>query len=329
MTRPVAISVGDPSGVGPWISLRAASRRPDVRFVLFGDAEQLVEIAAEEGIGCTVVTAAERTPDEGIALIDVGRCPVAERRLHAPSEAAGRVQLAALEAAARFVSSDGARALVTGPTSKEAISRTGAHFRGQTEHLAGLAELAPDAVTMLFLGPRLRTGLVTTHHAVRDVPDLITPERVARTSRHLAEALLRLGAESPELVVASLNPHAGEGGLFGDEEPRVIAVGIAAARREAPFVGGEAKLSGPIGAETAFRLAADGHVAGVVAMMHDQATIAAKLVDWGESVNVTWGLPFVRTSVDHGVAYDAAAHGEADARGMIAAIEMALRLTRE
>jgi 4-hydroxythreonine-4-phosphate dehydrogenase len=151
--------------------------------------------------------------------------------------------------------------------------------------------------------------------------------RVARTCRHLAEALLRSGEVEPRVVVASLNPHAGEGGLFGDEETRVLAPGIAEAKGAPPFSSGEASLEGPVGAETAFRHAVDGRFSGVVAMMHDQATIAAKLVDWGNSVNVTWGLPFVRTSVDHGVAYDAAARGEADPEGMVAAIRMARQLT--
>jgi 4-hydroxythreonine-4-phosphate dehydrogenase len=156
---------------------------------------------------------------------------------------------------------------------------------------------------------------------------------VLRTIAHLAEAMLRLvpraadNRSAPRIVVTGLNPHAGEDGLFGDEEPRAIAPAIEEARALQVFRDGRLRLDGPIGAETAFRQAASGEIAAVVAMAHDQATIASKLLDWTLAVNVTWGLPFVRTSVDHGVAYDAAAAGTADPRGMASAIAMAQRLT--
>jgi 4-hydroxythreonine-4-phosphate dehydrogenase len=322
------VSVGDPAGVGPVVALAAAARFPDEAFVLFGDADALARRAKAMGSSCVVVEDLDEAPADGLVIVDAGRCPEDLTQAHVASERGGRVQLESLEAAARFVAAGSARALVTGPTSKRAISLTGTRFRGQTEHLARLSGLSDDEVTMLFLGERLRTGLVTTHHAVRDVPDLLSPPRVARTCRHLAEAIIRSGERAPRIAVASLNPHAGEGGLFGDEESRVLVPGIAEAKAAEPFASGEASLEGPLGAETAFRHAVDGQVSGVVAMMHDQATIAAKLVDWGKSVNVTWGLPFVRTSVDHGVAYDAAARGEADPEGMVAAIRMAQRLTR-
>jgi len=324
---PLALSVGDPAGVGPEIALRAAARFPQERFAVYGDADALERMAARLSVAAARAADATAALEPGIALIDTGRCPEVAIRAHAPSAEVGRAQVAALDHAARDVEGGVARALVTGPTSKEAVSAAGVDFRGQTEHLARAASLSDDAVTMLFLGERLRTGLVTTHHAIREVPALITLARVQRTITHLAEALLALGDDDPELVVAGLNPHAGEGGLFGDEESRVVAPGIAAARGEPPFSEGRARVTGPVGAESAFRWAAGGRVAGVVAMLHDQATIAAKLVDWGTSVNVTWGLPFVRTSVDHGVAYDAARRGDVDADGMVAAIRMAQRLS--
>jgi 4-hydroxythreonine-4-phosphate dehydrogenase len=229
------------------------------------------------------------------------------------------LQLAALDAATDRVTAGEAPALVTGPTSKEAVARGGTPFTGQTEHLAARAGLERDAVTMLFLGPRLRVGLVTTHLAVRAAVDAITPSRVARTVRHLGEALLCLEVDRPVIGVTGLNPHAGEGGLFGEEEGRAIVPALAAAPEGV-------RLEGPLGAETAFRWAADGTLDGVVTMLHDQATIASKLLDWGAAVNVTWGLPFVRASVDHGVAYDAAAAEKADAAGMEAALAMASAL---
>jgi 4-hydroxythreonine-4-phosphate dehydrogenase len=217
---------------------------------------------------------------------------------------------------------------------KEAVTMSGARFVGHTEHLARAAGLGDDAVTMMFLGPRLNVALVTTHLSVREAPDAVTTARVQRSVRHMADALLRLPrfggrqGQPPRLVVAGLNPHAGESGLFGDEEQRVVMPALDALRREPPFSDGRVTLLGPSPAETVFREASTGLHDGVVAMLHDQATIASKLLDWGAAVNVTWGLPYVRTSVDHGVAYAAAASRTADAAGMLAAIDMARELTR-
>ncbi len=333
--RPLAIAVGDPAGVGPLVCLDAIrSRAGDTPLALFGDAEWLAERAARRGGEASRFV---RATPEGlgnlaageVALVHVGRWEDACVAARAPTQAGGSAQLAALEAAASAARDGRARALVTGPVSKQAIALSGVAFRGQTEWLAEACGLAADAVTMLFLGTRLRVGLVTTHLAVRDVPEAITRERVERTAAHLGEAVLALGAARarPVVGVASLNPHAGEGGLFGDEDARVVAPAIAAARSAPPYATFGLDLRGPIPAETAFRLAADGSLDAVVAMMHDQATIASKLLDWGDAVNVTWGLPFVRTSVDHGVAYDAAASDRADPRGMLAAIAMAERLS--
>jgi len=242
----------------------------------------------------------------------------------APTAEGGRAQLAALDAAIDRALAQGG-AVVTAPTSKAAVERSGVPFTGQTEHLARRASLAEDAVTMMFLGPRLKVALATTHLALGRVPGAVTRARVGRAIDHLAEALGRLrGGARGVIAVAALNPHAGEGGLFGREEVDVIAPAI---REAAAALGGGVRLEGPVGAETAFRRAAAGDVDGVVAMYHDQATIASKLLDWGKAVNVTWGLPFVRTSVDHGVAYDAAAAGAASADGMRAALRLAARLT--
>lgn len=297
MSRPLLVSTGDPAGVGPIVSVRAA-RSIGVPTLLFGDAARLSSL------------------DPSASIVDVGAVADAVVEAHAPSAAGGRAQLAALDAAIdRALRAEG-RALVTAPTCKEAIDSSGVPFIGQTEHLARRCGLGDDAVTMMFLGPRLKVALVTTHRAVRDVSDAITQSRIERACAHLLEALGRLGIASPRVVVSGLNPHAGEGGLFGHEERDVIAPAARAAG-----------VVGPIGAETAFRHAVSGSVDGVVAMFHDQATIASKLVDWTEAVNVTWGLPFVRTSVDHGVAYDAARAGTAEADGMVAAMRMALALT--
>lgn len=325
---PLAIATGDPAGVGPRVSVDAAllASREGERVVLFGDRAQLDALFAERSRLHSLL--GDRAAGAGaIAIADTGRVDPAAIAAHAPGAAAGAAALAALDEATRAVREGRARALVTAPVSKEAITRAGTSFVGQTEHLARGAGLADDEVTMLFLGPRLRLALVTTHLAVRDVPAAITAARVARATVHLGEALARLGRrEGAAVAIAALNPHAGEGGLFGDEEVRAIVPGLAAARASEPYASGRLALLGVVPAETALRRAAEGAIDGVVAMMHDQATIASKLLDWGAAVNVTWGLPFVRTSVDHGVAYDAAARGEGDPAGMIAAVQMARAL---
>jgi 4-hydroxythreonine-4-phosphate dehydrogenase len=169
----------------------------------------------------------------------------------------------------------------------------------------------------------LTTSLVTTHLALADVPRAITKKEVARAAFWTAEFVARVHARPKPVAIASLNPHAGEKGLLGDEERTAIAPGIALARRRT-----RVELAGPIPAESAFRLAASGKYSAVVAMYHDQATIPMKLLGFGDAVNVSLGLPIVRTSVDHGTAYDRAGKGTADARGMIEAMRLAVLLAQ-
>lgn len=314
--RPLAVSLGDPSGVGPRVGVSAvAALRSTDAFLVVGDARRLREAFARVG-----VETSERAARRGdVALVDVARWSDGLLAKHAPSAEGGRAQLAALDAAIDIVSRGEARALVTGPVSKASIVASGVPFVGHTERLAQRAGLDDDAVTMLFLGPRLRVALVTTHLSVRDAAAAVSPARVRRSIEHLVAACQALGIERPRIEVTGVNPHAGEGGLFGHEEAQVAPAVRACAALQAEVVG-------PIPAEAAFRRAASGENDGVVAMLHDQATIASKLLDWGAAVNVTWGLPYVRTSVDHGVAYDAAAAGKADDDGMRAALALATRL---
>ena len=331
--RPLAISPGDPAGVGPLVTLSAAAKGREP-VAVFGDAGLLRQLARAVGIPeqrLVVVQDVGRMPTAlgTIALVDVVEWDQAAIRAHEPDQALGDAQLIALESAARFAASGRARALVTGPISKTAVALGGRDFSGHTEHLARMAGMAPDGVTMMFLGPNLAVALVTTHLSIRGVPAAITPARVARTCRHLALALTAMLGHPPRIAVAALNPHAGEGGLFGDEEGRVLVPTVTALREEPPFSDGGAELTGVLGAETAMRAAQEGQVDGVVAMMHDQATIASKLLDWGRAANVTWGLPYVRTSVDHGVAYEAARGGSISDQGMCAALGYAVRLSAE
>lgn len=182
---------------------------------------------------------------------------------------------------------------------------------------------------MAFWSPGLVTSLVTTHLPLSRVPAAVTPAAVARASYWLVWLLAKLvkrGQRAPRVVVAGLNPHAGEGGLLGREDERCIVPGIARARERLRVSKIEATLDGPVPAESAFRLAVAKRWDGVVAMYHDQATIPMKLVEFGEAVNVSLGLPIVRTSVDHGTAYDRAGTWTADARGMVEALALAAAL---
>jgi 4-hydroxythreonine-4-phosphate dehydrogenase len=346
---PLAITTGDPGGVGPEVSLRVAlSVCATDRVIVFGDADWLAARAIALGAArdslrqLTELSEVELQPGE-LGLVDVGVPWDVEARVHRPTAKGGAAQLASLNAAIAAARAGRVRALVTAPISKEAVHLADPRleFTGHTEHLARAVGLLDDQVSMLFLGPALRVGLVTTHVSIARAPAEITQARVLRTVRHMGEALLRwrrdvrgARADASEsarplvLGVAGLNPHAGEGGLFGDEEQRIVVPAMNAAAEYAPFIDRRVELRGPIPAETAFRIAAAGELDGVVAMLHDQATIASKLLDWGQAVNVTWGLPFVRTSVDHGVAYDAAESGNnIDHAGMSAALKMAQHLT--
>jgi 4-hydroxythreonine-4-phosphate dehydrogenase len=237
-----------------------------------------------------------------------------------------------VDVATDLVSGGRADALVTGPVSKDAIARSGAPgsatFRGHTEHLATRLE-APE-VTMAFHNGALTTALVTTHVPLSAVARAIRPPAVARAIFWTAWLVDRLrdgrNKRPRRLAVAALNPHAGEGGLLGHEEQRAITPGMERARTRLAEAGIAVEVFGPVPAESAFRIAAGGGYDAVVAMYHDQATIPMKLLGFGEAVNVSLGLPIVRTSVDHGTAYDRAYQGTADARGMVEALLLGARL---
>jgi len=252
-----------------------------------------------------------------------------ERAFGQPSPAAGAAQLAYIEAGYELARELGVP-LVTGPVSKEAIAKSGLRrarsFRGHTEWLEDL-DGAPYTV-MCFASPVLTTSLVTTHLPLAEVSRTLGAAVISRAIVELGDLLLRSGVARPRLAVCAFNPHAGEGELLGSEERRAIVPGIERARRIFAKRSSGVSVRGPIGAETAFRLGAAGHFDGVVGMYHDQVTIPMKLLDFGGAVNVTQGLSIVRTSVDHGTAYDIAGRGQADHGGMQAALRLARRLAR-
>jgi len=338
MSAPIAVSLGCPSGIGPEVVVVAAAESRE-RLLVVGDAGVVARAAKLRGVdpGRFVRVGspeeASRLRAGKVAVWEPTR-PLAARdvRYGGPSRAGGAAQLAWIDAACDLARSGGARAMVTGPVSKDAIARSGAKgaasFIGHTEHL--MHRLGAREVVMAFWTETFSTSLVTTHIALRDVPRAITRAGVASATFWLADLLVaadRGAGRPPRVAVAGLNPHAGEHGLFGDEEPRILVPGIALARRRLAKKRLAATITGPVPAETAFRVAGERYD-GVVALYHDQATIPMKIMGFGEAVNVSLGLPIVRTSVDHGTAYDVAGRGVADARGMKAAIELAQRLAR-
>jgi 4-hydroxythreonine-4-phosphate dehydrogenase len=332
----IAVSVGCPCGVGPEVSVVAAAGEKRARVLLVGD-EGAVRAAAKgrRVAGGRLVRVGR--PEEAWAL-PAGRVGVwqptadlapRDRAPGRPTKASGAAQLAWVDAACDLVASGGADALATGPVSKDAIVRSrapgSAGFFGHTEHLQ--RRLRAREVVMAFWSPKLVTALVTTHLPLARVPAAITPAAVARATYWLAWLLARLTPRSaPRVCVAGLNPHAGEAGLLGREETSRIAPGIARARVRLRQARVAAALDGPVPAESAFRLALAGRWDGVVAMYHDQATIPMKVAGFGEAVNVSLGLPIVRTSVDHGTAYDRAGTWTADASGMREALALAVKL---
>jgi 4-hydroxythreonine-4-phosphate dehydrogenase len=324
----LVISMGCPAGVGPEVAVAAAARWRRSPCVVVGDEGALR--AAAESVG---VAADRLVPYRGgpaprgkIAFVAAGPALAArDRRPGHPSRRSGAAQLAYIGAALELARSRPGSALVTGPVSKAVIARSGAPgaagFLGHTEWLRDRD--GARTTVMCFAAPRLVTSLATTHVAIRDLPRRLEPQAVADATYWLGRLLLALDHQRPRLAVCALNPHAGETELLGDEERRAILPGMRAARRR---LRGSVLVEGPVGAETAYRKAYGGAYAGVVAMYHDQATIPLKLVAFGSAVNVTMGLSVVRTSVDHGTAYDIAGQGRASPDGMIAALDLADRL---
>jgi 4-hydroxythreonine-4-phosphate dehydrogenase len=210
--------------------------------------------------------------------------------------------------------------LVTAPINKEAMNRAGHDYPGHTELLAELTG-SRDFVMML-AGDRLRVTLVTIHEALADVPRLITRERVLSTIRITHHDLHRYFRPNPRIAVLALNPHCGEGGMFGREDQLIIRPAVEAARAEG------VDATGPLSADTLFHFAVQGDYDAVVCMYHDQGLIPLKLLHFDDGVNVTLGLPIIRTSVDHGTAYNLAGSGAASEQSMVAAIRMAAAMAR-
>src|SRR6185312_2432579 len=322
VTRPIAISLGDPAGIGPEIVVRALAERPDLEVVVFGDEGVLARAAKIVGVAGVAGVASPRA--RVYAATHLADDEVTPGR---PNDVSGRAQLAYLTASVDAALAGEVAALVTAPISKEWIGRAGFKFPGHTEYLAARAGVSEFA--MMLAGPRLRVTVATTHVPLAEVPRLLTSEGIASTIWLTAEGLARrFGIAAPRVAVAGLNPHAGEAGRFGDEEERLVKPAIEKARARLASAGLVATVDGPLVPDSVFRQAAGGAYDAVVALYHDQGLIPLKLLHFDDGVNLTLGLPFVRTSPDHGTAYDIAGTGRARAQSFLAAFDLARAMAR-
>jgi 4-hydroxythreonine-4-phosphate dehydrogenase len=328
MSAPLLVTMGDAAGIGPEIVALAARQGELNDAVLFGDVAVMRRAAAAIGGGlplAVVGSPADAAPPGALRVCPVPGLPDGLSGL-AWSEVDSRAGAAAarcVDAAVRAVLSGQGRAIVTAPLHKEALAAAGVAYPGHTEMLQALAA-PPGAplppVRMMLANPELRVVLVTIHLALREAIAALDFDAVLSTIRIAHRAARAWGQERPRIAVAGLNPHAGEGGLFGDEEIRFIAPAVQAARAEG------IEATGPLAPDTVFMRARRGEFDLVVAMTHDHGLIPVKYLGVEEGVNVTLGLPFVRTSPDHGTAFDIAGTGRADPASLIAALRMARAL---
>ncbi len=318
--KKLAITMGDPGGVGPEIIMRAIASE-EIRElcspVVIGDRSVMEEALklVDSPLRLRVITEpGERVPaPDVIELIDVGTLSKFEKGK--PTEKGGKACAAYIRKAVKLALDRKVDGIVTAPISKEALRMAGLSWPGHTEMLAELT--GTEDYAMMLAGGPLKVILVTIHTSLRSVPDLITKQRVLKTIRLAKKACQMLGIEHPRIAVAGLNPHAGEAGLFGDEEEREIRPAVEDAIKE------EISVSGPFPPDTVFHKAYKGQTDLVVCMYHDQGLIPLKMIAFDKGVNVTVGLPFARTSPDHGTAYDIAWTGKADPSSMIEAIRLA------
>lgn len=321
--------MGDAAGIGPEIIVKALAEpslyevcRPIVigSAAIIEDALRFVPTARERKVRKMTTLSQASVPARGnlIDVLDVSSLSPSEIAMGSIDARAGAAAVKAIETATRLALAGQLDGIATAPICKASIQRAGSPYPGHTEMLAALTQV-PMSVMML-QSERLTVSFVTNHIPLAEVPKHLSIERVVDVACITREALMRWGISRPRLVVAGLNPHAGEEGMFGKEEQQVIIPAIA----RLTF-----KVDGPLPADTLFVKANRGEWDAVIAMYHDQGNIPMKLLAFGEIVNITLGLPIVRTSVDHGTAFDIAGKGVASETSLIAAIKCAARLSAQ
>jgi len=318
---PLAVALGDPAGVGPEIAAKAWARREAeglAPFFVVGDVRSIE--AVWDGPIARISDPSEARAAFGAALPLIQLEDAGEIVPGQPNIAGARCSLDSLELAVGLTRSGAAAAIVTGPVSKAQLYGIGFVHPGQTEFVAERCGIARENVVMMLAGPTLRTVPITTHIPLKDVPDAISVELIVSRARTTERGLARdFGIERPRLVIAGLNPHAGERGALGREEIDIVIPAIERLREEG------IEIEGPLAADTMFHPRARARYDAALCLYHDQALIPLKTLHFDEGVNITLGLPIVRTSPDHGTAFGIAGKDAADPGATIAAIQLAHR----
>jgi 4-hydroxythreonine-4-phosphate dehydrogenase len=332
LTLRIGLTMGDPAGIGPEIIIKAlevlGSRLDDIDPVVIGTRSCMEEAARRLGSGAQIAAASGAARWPRLALIEAATTErtIEPGRLEAE---AGRLAYAAIERAVKLAMAGEIDAIVTAPISKEALHLAGFTYPGHTEILAELTGSGRSC--MLLVHDRLRVAHLSTHVALADVPKRLTPARLSYVIEVAHQALLDLGFDNPRIGVCALNPHAGEGGMFGREDQDVIRPVVEDFRARG------VEIEGPVPGDTVYVKALAGRYDAVIAMYHDQGHIPVKMLGFAmdaasgrmsalSGVNVTLGLPIIRTSVDHGTAFDIAGRGIANPQSMIEAIEVAAQM---
>jgi 4-phospho-D-threonate 3-dehydrogenase / 4-phospho-D-erythronate 3-dehydrogenase len=327
LVRPrVGITMGDPAGIGPEVVLKAVTEAEVTACcqpVIIGDAQLLAHYARTLDLQCgyDIIRRDEEFPEVSSAPIIFHLNNIhGHIETGVESGIAGKAAAEYIEAAVELCAAGAIAAIATAPINKRALFLGGYSFPGHTEFLARLT--ATDDYAMGFVAANLRVVLISTHVPLSQAIELVRRERFEKTIRLAHQELVRWGIENPRIAVAALNPHGAEGGLFGIEEASEILPAVGNCN-----VKDGINVSGPFSADTVFLRASRGEFDAVIACYHDQAMIPVKCLSFGEAVNVTLGLPFIRTSVDHGTAFDIAGRGIAEHSSMVAAIKLAAELS--
>ncbi len=325
----IGITMGDPTGIGPEVIVKAYKEARIAREcipVVLGDPNVIKKTVSDLNakMDINVISVDDikslKPNTKGINIVKLSNLDPVRLKIGRPDKIAGKMMVTYIREAVRLAMLGTINAMVTAPINKAAINNAGFNYPGHTEMLAELTRT--EDYCMMLVGKKLKVSLVTTHLPIREIPNTITPGMIFKTVKLTYEALVDyFGIKNPKIAIVALNPHAGEEGLFGVEEKELIIPGI----KKAESMG--IQVFGPLSADTAFHFAYKGKYDVVVGIYHDQALIPIKMINFDDSVNVTLGLPIVRTSVDHGTAYDIAGKGIANAESMVAAILLAGKMS--
>jgi len=327
--RALALTMGDPAGIGPDLSLVAWKNREALGlppFIMIADPAMLMARAKMLGLNVPIVeTSAEQAVAQFDTALPVLPVELAKPALAGTPDPANAVAtIEAIRLGVELTTALRTRAVVTNPIAKSVLYSSGFGFPGHTEYLAHLASQTagrPLLPVMLLAGPQLRVAPVTIHIALRQVPDALTTQSIVETAQIIARDLAsRFGVSAPRIAISGLNPHAGEDGALGSEDVEIIVPAIA------ELQAGGINAFGPLPADTMFHAEARATYDAAICMYHDQALIPAKTLGFHDSVNVTLGLPFIRTSPDHGTAFSLAGKGEARADSLVAALKLAAKM---